>query len=70
MLQVLDGALSDLLQHSDWESWSSDVARASFRSGELETFMEHHARYKQRPPLSGSQIAQPSPEVATSDAAL
>ena len=46
---MLDGALSDLLQHPDWEEWRSDVDRASFRPGELEAFMESHKRYKQRP---------------------
>ena len=49
LTQVLDGALSDLLQHPDWEEWRSDVDRASFRPGELEAFMESHKRYKQRP---------------------
>ena len=57
--QVLDGALNDLLQHPDWEEWRSDLARVSFRTGELETFMESHKRYKQRPvsPATATEAA-------------
>ena len=56
---MLDGALNDLLQHPDWEAWRSDVARASFRPGELDAFMDSHRRYKQRPdsPESGAATA-------------
>ena len=53
--QVLNGALDGLLQHPDWEVWRHNVARASFRPGELEPFMERHKRYKTTRPGVGSE---------------